>query len=114
MTTPQRDFARQLRWRQTSAEELLWQQFRGRRLGAKFRRQVPLGPFTVDFLCVSAKLVVEVDGTQHAVERDYDERRTREIEAQGLRVIRFTNQQVRERLDDVLSAIGRELRSVDL
>lgn len=111
MTTAQRDFARQLRRRQTSAEELLWQQLRGSRLGVKFRRQVPLGPYTVDFLCVSAKLVVEVDGAQHKAEQDYDERRTRELETQGLKVIRFTNQQVRERLDDVLAAIARELRS---
>ena len=76
MTTARRDFARQLRRRQTSAEELLWQQLRGSRLGVKFRRQMPLGPYTVDFLCVWAKLVVEVDGAHHTAERVYDERRT--------------------------------------
>lgn len=110
MTTPQRDFARELRRRQTSTEDLLWQQLRGRRLGHKFRRQVPVGRYTVDFLCFAAKLVIEIDGAQHAATAEYDAARTAEIEAQGLRVIRFTNREIRERLDDVLLRIAAALR----
>ena len=111
VTTEPRRFARALRRTQTSAEEALWQQLRGRRLdGSKWRRQVTLGPYTVDFLCLAAKLVVEVDGVQHAEAPLYDAARTREIEAQGFTVLRFTNRQVRERLDDVLTRISLALR----
>ena len=104
-------FARKLRKHQTSAEEILWQGLRGRRLGGhKFRRQFALGPYVLDFICVDARLVVEVDGKQHDEECLYDARRTADIEAQGLVVIRFTNRQVRERPDDVLAAILAALR----
>ena len=90
MTTADRTFARSLRRRQTSAEDLLWQQVRGRRIGHKFRRQVPVGCYVVDFFCFDAKLVVEIDGTQHEAEAIYDARRTAELEAQGLVVLRVT------------------------
>ena len=67
MTTEPRRFARTQRRNQTSAEDALWQQLRGPRLaGTKWRRQVTFGPYTVDFLCLAAKLIVEVDGRQHA------------------------------------------------
>lgn len=111
MTTEPRRFARTLRRHQTSAEDALWQQLRGRRLaGTKWRRQVTLGPYIVDFLCLSAKLVVEVDGQQHADALLYDAARTREIESQGFTVLRVTNQEVRERLDDILLRITIALR----
>lgn len=111
MTTEQRAFARELRHRQTSTEDLLWQQLRGRRLGGqKFRRQVPIGPYTVDFLCFAAKLVVEIDGAHHGEQAGYDERRTAEIEAQGFTVMRVSNMDVRDRLDDVLVRIAEALR----
>ena len=106
-----RAFARTLRARQTSAEEMLWHHLRGRRLGgAKWRRQATLGPFILDFVCVAAKLVVELDGSGHAAQQDYDAIRTREIEAQGFTVLRFANQEVRERLDDVLHRISEALQ----
>ena len=111
MSTEPRRFARALRHNQTSAEDALWQQPRGRRLaGTKWRRQVTLGPYTADFLCVAAKLIVEVDGAQHAEAFPYDAMRTREIEAQGFTVLRFTNQEVRERLDAVLARIAEALK----
>lgn len=111
MTTVQRQFARRLRHGQTSAEDLVWQQLRGRRLdGSKFRRQVPIGPYIVDFVCIPARLVVEIDGAQHVAQATCDDRRTAEIEAQGLAVIRFGNQQVRERLDDGVAAIRSALK----
>lgn len=111
MTTAQRDFARKLRHRQTSAEDELWQALRGRRLGGcKFRRQAPIGPYVVDFLCFDAKLIVEVDGKQHAELADYDARRTAELEAQGFVVIRVANTEARERLDDAMVRIQAALR----
>lgn len=110
MLEPRR-FARTLRAHATSAEDALWQQLRGRRLaGTKWRRQATLGPYTVDFVCLAAKLVVELDGTGHAAQREYDETRTREIEAQGFAVLSFRNEQVRHRLDDVLARIQQALK----
>ena len=106
MTTEQRLFARHLRKHSTRAEDVLWQALRGRRLdGLKFRRQVPLLDYVVDFLCSDRKLVIEVDGVQHERDAAYDARRTGELESQGLWVIRFTNEQVLGDLDDVLHRI---------
>jgi very-short-patch-repair endonuclease len=110
MTTAQRDFARTLRRRQTSAEDLLWQQLRGRRLGLKFRRQVPIAGYVVDFFCFDAKLMIELDGRQHAMEAEYDVRRTAELEAHGLTILRFRNEAVRNNLDGVLACIQQVLR----
>ena len=111
MTSEPRTFARTLLRRQTSSEDLLWQQLRGGRLdGCKFRRQVPIAGYVVDFLCVHAKLIVEVDGRQHTWEADYDAERSRAIEEMGFTVLRVTNEEVRDRLDQVLSRIRGELR----
>jgi very-short-patch-repair endonuclease len=110
VTTEQRTFARKLRRQQTSFEDLLWQQLRGRRLGYKFRRQVPLGPYILDFLCFEAKLVVEIDGRQHGDRPRYDAVRTAELERQNLRVVRFSNDQVRDDLAGVLAALRQALK----
>jgi very-short-patch-repair endonuclease len=84
---------------------------RGRRLhSAKFRRQVPLDGYVVDFFCFDSKLVIELDGKQHAWEREYDEERTRALEAMGLAVLRFGNDEVREDIDSVLMRIAVALR----
>ena len=75
----------------TEAEDRLWQELRGRRLdGIKFRRQVPIGRFVADFVCVEARLVVEIDGSQHAESRR-DQERDAELKARGFRVLRFWN-----------------------
>ena len=98
----QRKRARELRSGQTEAEDRLWQTFRAKRLdGLKFRRQVPMGPFVVDFFCPEHRLVVELDGSQHAGVIEYDERRTRWLEARGYKVVRFWNDEVLRDLDDV-------------
>jgi very-short-patch-repair endonuclease len=98
--------ARDLRANQTQVEARLWSKLRARRLGGwKWKRQVPRGPYIVDFLCVDAKLVVELDGGQHADNVAYDERRTAYLETQGLRVLRFWNGEVIERLNDVCASI---------
>ncbi|WP_244548211.1 DUF559 domain-containing protein [Bosea vaviloviae] len=79
---------------------------RARRLdGLKFRRQAPLLGYTVDFLCFERKLVVELDGRQHDVERDYDAARSEEIERHGFMVIRFGNETVLNDRDVVIARI---------
>jgi adenine-specific DNA-methyltransferase len=79
---------------------------RNRRLaGLKFRRQVPIGPFVVDFLCESANLVVEIDGQSHLGTGEADAARTCRLQESGLRVIRFTNDEVLKFRDAVLEAI---------
>jgi adenine-specific DNA-methyltransferase len=103
---------RSLRKQHTEAEHRLWIYLRGHRLaGLKFRRQHPIGPYFVDFYCAEARLVVEIDGSQHLDDVRYDERRTCTIEAAGLRVLRFWNDDVLARTDDVLDAIVAALDS---
>jgi very-short-patch-repair endonuclease len=107
MTTEQRSFARHLRKTNTTAEDLLWQHLRNRKFrGLKFRRQVPMLNYTVDFLCSDAKLIIELDGNGHADRPDYDAERTREIESQGYRVLRFSNEVVLNDLDAVFSTVS--------
>jgi UDP-N-acetylmuramate dehydrogenase len=98
--------SRQLRLEQTEAEAQLWSRLRAGRLnGLKFRRQVPIGGYIVDFLCPAAKLVVELDGSQHAEQVGYDTRRSQYLEGEGYRVLRVWNNDVLARADAVLQAI---------
>jgi len=104
--------ARELRRRNTPAEAKLWLHLRRHALGgAKFKRQQPIGPYVADFYSPSARLVIEVDGSQHleptAIE--YDMERTSYFEGAGLRVLRFTNRQVMVETEDVVSVILRTL-----
>ena len=99
-------FARQLRGTLTDAESLLWYRLRAGRLdGWKFRRQVPLGSYVVDFICQGAALVIEIDGGQHAERIQHDAERTRWLQDRGYRVLRFWNTDVMENLEGVLQAI---------
>lgn len=101
--------ARKLRRDQTDAEKLLWSKLRNRQLeDAKFVRQFPIGPYVADFACRSLRLVVELDGGQHA-ESLADAERTRVIESMGYRVIRFWNNDVLSNIEGVLEVIAREL-----
>ena len=104
--------ARQLRTRQTDAERKLWFLLRDRRLNdAKFRRQVPIGNYIVDFVCQEAKLIVEVDGSQHADQVAYDDARSKWLASVGYRVLRIWNNDLTENEDGVLTAILNELDS---
>jgi very-short-patch-repair endonuclease len=105
------DTARSLRRRSTDAERKLWSRLRDRRLmGFKFKRQAPRGRYVVDFLCVEAGLAVELDGSQHSSYRSQtDQRRTEELERDGLTVLRFWNNYVLTNLDGVLTIIGEAL-----
>jgi phosphoribosylformylglycinamidine synthase len=100
--------ARELRQRPTPAEDTLWEALRGRRLaGLKFRRQHPFGPFVLDMFCVEHQLVIEVDGSIHRTPEQavYDAARTEHLMGHGLRILRFTNDEVAYRLPDVLNRI---------
>ncbi|WP_415643223.1 endonuclease domain-containing protein [Sphingomonas antarctica] len=104
-------FAQTLRGMPTPAEDLLWRYLRSRRCaGAKCSRQIPVGPFVADFVCREQGLIVEVDGESHELTVDYDARRTGFLEAQGYRVVRFTNDEVTRNLDGVVRAIEVALR----
>ncbi len=99
---------RQLRAQQTPAEEILWEVLRDRRLyGFKFRRQHPIGRYIADFCCPEAGLVIEIDGKIHDLPRrkDYDQIREEEIKARNLRVIRFSNDEIVNDLEQVLQTI---------
>ncbi len=93
----------------TPSEHILWQAIRGGRLGVTFRRQVPLGPFIVDFLAPSARLVVEVDGGYHELRVKADARRARWLERRGYRVVRVSAVSVVHELEGVLRVILRVL-----
>ncbi|MEO0545993.1 MAG: endonuclease domain-containing protein [Pseudomonadota bacterium] len=89
----------------TSAEQRLWNSLRNRRLGGlKFRRQVPIDRFIVDFVCYERRLIVEADGAQHA-DCSYDERRDHILRAHGFEILRFWNHSIQRTLDDVCLTI---------
>lgn len=102
--------ARKMRRLLTDAERLLWSRLRGGQLeGRKFTKQFPIGAAVADFACRSAKLVVELDGGQHALAAEADTDRTHMIEAHGYKVIRYWNNDVFENLDGVLEDILHHL-----
>jgi very-short-patch-repair endonuclease len=102
--------AKRLRSRSTDAERKLWSRLRNRQLaGAKFRRQVPIGRYVVDFICFEAALVVEVDGGQHAARVDHDVARTAWLEREGYRVVRFWNNDVLQNIEGVLLEVETRL-----
>ena len=101
--------ARQLRKNATEAEKRMWRVLRENFRGAKFRRQVPIGPYYANFFSFPAKLVIEVDGGQHGEAQDYDARRTAFLESQGLRVIRFWNNDVLGNTEGVMTQISLSL-----
>jgi very-short-patch-repair endonuclease len=101
----QRSRARTMRGAPTDAELRLWRLLRDRRLsGFKFRRQVPVGPYIVDFLCVGAKLIAEADGSQHA-ESPRDKARDAYLVSQGWKVLRFWNNEMLQNREGVLETI---------
>jgi very-short-patch-repair endonuclease len=98
--------ARKLRRNQTDAERVLWFQLRDRRLrGLKFRRQVPIDNYVVDFCCESAHLIIELDGGQHAERAQADRIRTGALEKQGYLILRFWNNDVLRNIEGVVESI---------
>lgn len=102
--------AKALRTNQTDAEIKIWQALRASRLlSYKFRRQVPMGDFIVDFVCFEKKLIVEIDGGQH-LDSKSDLTRDAKLKAQGYRVLRFWNNEITENLDGALAIILQYLQ----
>jgi very-short-patch-repair endonuclease len=106
-----RDTARRLRANATEAEQKLWSQLRKRQLyGFQFRRQYSIAPFFVDFICLEARLIIEVDGAQHADQKEQDQSRSEFLHTSGYHVLRFWNFEVLSHVDSVVERIAEVLR----
>jgi len=100
------EHARDLRKNSTKAEQYLWYFLRGHRLnGYKFKRQVPGGQYIVDFVCQQKKLIIELDGEPHQMQRQYDHDRTIYLNLIGYKVLRYWNHDVFQKINDILDAI---------
>ncbi len=98
-----------LRTTQTPQEVLLWSRLRREQLGFKFRRQHSIGGYIVDFYCPLKKLVIEIDGSQHFGNKEYDEIRSKYLEGLDIKVIRFTNAEINTNMSGVIDKIMNEL-----
>ena len=101
--------AREMRANPTEAEAVLWKALKGKKAGTKFRQQHLISDYIVDFVCLSRKLIIEVDGKIHDYQLEKDSERTKELEVAGFKVIRFKNEEVIGDLEQVLSKIEKEL-----
>jgi very-short-patch-repair endonuclease len=106
-----KDYSRANRSRATEAENALWQLVRGNRLGHRFRRQHAIERYIVDFICLPAWLIVEVDGEYHfeIEQAEYDSGRTHDLQKLGFHILRFTNEKVIQHPDYVLNLISIHL-----
>jgi very-short-patch-repair endonuclease len=104
-----RQNARNLRKNSTNAEKHLWYHLRAHRFGYKFKRQVPINRFIVDFACLEKHLIVELDGSQHQDNQVYDDQRTIVLNQLGFQVLRFWNHDVLMNTEGVLEAIRQAL-----
>ncbi|QQR36990.1 endonuclease domain-containing protein [Devosia oryziradicis] len=102
-----RERAKTLRRAMTQPERTLWALLRRNRMGLHFRRQHPIGPFVLDFYCATAKLCIELDGPSHTERAEYDQRRTAWLGREGVRVLRFSVEEVETRSAVVLAAIAQ-------
>jgi len=101
--------AKVLRHNMTEAEEILWERLRRKQLGVRFKAQHPIERFIADFYCHQSKLVIEVDGKIHKYQKEYDYGREAEIEKYGIKIIRFTNDEVINDVDRVIEKIKLNL-----
>ena len=105
-----RSRSRQLRRNLTEAEQALWRHLRLRQLdGRKFRRQQPIGPYIVAFICLERRLIIELDGGQHSSQTTSDAERSAWLETQGFRVLRFWNHKVLQNIEAVKERIREAL-----
>lgn len=95
----------ELRKELTPAERKLWAVIRNDKLGVTFRRQHAIGKYIPDFVCIKKKLIIELDGSQHLEQEEYDGERTKFLESQGYKVIRFWNNQIMNDINSVVKAI---------
>ncbi|MFX4083715.1 endonuclease domain-containing protein [Sphingobium yanoikuyae] len=101
--------AKALRNTAPAPERLLWQQLRSKKLGYKFSRQMPVGPYFADFLCRKLKLIIELDGESHDFRPAHDAQRTEYCGAHGYQILRFSNADVMENLEGVVTHIKTTL-----
>lgn len=107
--------AKALRMQQTEAEKMLWRHLRNRQLeSCKVRRQHPIGKYIVDLVCIEKRLIIEIDGGQHMEQTEYDAVRSAFLEAQGYSVLRFWNNDVLNRMNEVLGVICAALGAAPL
>ncbi|HEY2070272.1 MAG TPA: DUF559 domain-containing protein [Rhizomicrobium sp.] len=105
-----RGFARRMRSEPTEAERFFWQVARGAKIdGLKFKRQVPIGNYIADFVCLEHRVIVEIDGAPHEMKKQYDADRDAFLAAQGFQVLRFENYQITSDIDSVLEIIKRTI-----
>ncbi len=110
MSKRKTQLSRMLRNNATPAERRLWQYLRNRQLnGNRFRRQHPIGPYIVDFVCLEKRLIIELDGNQHGIEATKDVERDSWLSAQGFRVLRFWNHEVLKNAEGVVETIRAQL-----
>jgi very-short-patch-repair endonuclease len=103
-----KDKAKKLRKKMTEAEKILWSRIRNRKVnGMYFRRQHPYGIYILDFFCFEANLVIEIDGLIHLSRHEYDLERTKYLESSGLKIIRFTNTEIENRIEWVINKIQK-------
>ncbi|MFH1890660.1 MAG: endonuclease domain-containing protein [Candidatus Kuenenbacteria bacterium] len=110
----QKEKRRHLRNNSTRAERFLWNRLKNKQLGIKFRRQYGIGCYIADFCCPRKRLVIEVDGSIHQEKEAayYDKERSLNIENLGFKVIRFTNEQVENNIDEVINKIKKIIKTV--
>ncbi len=110
---PQKFRRRQLRKNPTEAERILWQEVRGKKIGnVRFHRQYSIGPYILDFFCPTFRLAIELDGSQHKDEKEYDKERDLFLKDKGITTIRFWNEEVTKNLAEVLEKIIKVQRSL--
>ncbi len=102
-------YAQYNRQNQTEAEKIVWQAIRAKKLGVRFRRQHVMHEYIVDFVSIEKNLVVEIDGDSHENSQEYDNIRTKVLNDMGFKVIRFTNDEVRKDLSNVIDIIEKNL-----
>jgi len=104
-----RSARKELRKTSTPEEKILWSKLRGQKLGLVFKRQESIGNFIADFYCPKKMLIIELDGSQHLDNKEYDQERTDYFESLGIKVIRFWNNKINTNLDGVMLKIKEEL-----
>lgn len=104
-----KDKRKEMRDNMTEAESVLWEHIRSKKLSIKFRRQHVICNYIPDFVALSCKLIIEVDGEIHKYQKEQDEQRTFELNEKGYKVIRFTNEEVLHNINSVLDKIKREV-----
>jgi very-short-patch-repair endonuclease len=96
----------------TKSENILWEKLKKKQIcGIRFRRQHPIDFFIADFYCHDVRLVIEIDGEIHNQQKEYDDGRCAEMEKYSIKVIRFTNSEVENKIDDVIIKIENEIKS---